>query len=106
MENKIQNYCKLHKNNRNLLGYMYTDVPYWILEEKEQKNNKDNIMIYPWLNTILKLGAHNEGKKQWIKLLKKNHGSPDKAAEIWGFKKRKEVKLEVYRILKLHTRNN
>ena len=102
LENKIQNYCKLHKNNRNLLGYMYTDVPYWILEEKEQKNNKDNIMIYPWLNTILKLGAHNEGKKQWIKLLKKNHGSPDKVAGIWGLKKKSAYKVTWENLLRNH----
>ena len=27
-------------------------------------------------------------------------------AKIWGFRKSKEVKLEVNRIVKLHTRNN
>ena len=80
-----------NKKNPNLLGYMYTDVPYWILDKDEQKKNKNNIMIYPWLNTILKLGAHNEGKKQWINLLKKNYNSPNEAAEIWGFDKKKSA---------------
>lgn len=84
LEDRIQTICSQYKDQRNLLGYLYTDMPSWVLGKADQKARDDTVMIYPWINAILPLGEASPGKQEWISHLKSRHGSAEEAARIWG----------------------
>jgi hypothetical protein len=76
--------CMQHRNNRNLLGYLYADVPYWETYPSMRKTVSEKAMIYPWVNALLSLGEESEGKWKWIEILQKRYPSAEAAAEVWG----------------------
>ena len=73
-----------HKDSRNLLGYYITDIPAWELPEYAQRQEKEFVMIYPWVSAILELGVSSPGKQRWIKHLQSRYDSAENAAEVWG----------------------
>ncbi|MDZ8119087.1 hypothetical protein [Pontiella agarivorans] len=79
LDDRIQNICAAHRQNKTCLGYLYTDVPSW-----EQRNAKYPAMKYPWLNAILTLGEASPGKWAWVKHLQSRYDSPVEAAQVWG----------------------
>lgn len=85
VEKRVADVCGQHKDQPNLLGYLYTDIPSWKLGKWEQKQRGDTVMIYPWVNAILPLGQWSAGKQRWVDLLESRHGSLDTAARVWGF---------------------
>lgn len=84
VEQRVQQVAEQHKNSRNLIGYLYTDVPSWIMGRGEQMERNDTTMIYPWINAILPLGESSPGKMRWLKHLKQRYPNAESAAKAWG----------------------
>ncbi|MBT3381323.1 MAG: beta-agarase [Lentisphaerae bacterium] len=83
VERRVQSMCAQHRNSRNLLGYIYTDIPSWILGKWEQQPDQGP-MIYPWVNAILPLGETSPGKWKWLEHLQQRYVGATEAAEVWG----------------------
>jgi hypothetical protein len=86
VDERVRDVCRQHKDSRNLLGYLYTDVPSWVMGRADQKALGTDTMIYPWVNALITLGESSPGKLRWLELLKERHSSAEAAAEIWGIK--------------------
>lgn len=84
LENRIRKVCQANKNNPNLIGYLYTDVPSWIMGRGDQKARNNTTMIYPWINAILPLGETSPGKWRWLEHLKTRYLDAEAAAKVWG----------------------
>ena len=84
LEARIKAVCDRHLQSRNLLGYLYTDVPSWVMGRAEQKQRGNSTMIYPWVNAILPLGESSPGKQRWLKHLASRHKSAAAAAATWN----------------------
>ncbi|YCM44286.1 hypothetical protein V2O64_23565 [Verrucomicrobiaceae bacterium 227] len=86
IKSRVKDVCAQHKDSPNLLGYLYTDVPSWIMGKADQKASGNDVMIYPWVNAMLKLGEGSAGKQRWLELLKERYPNPTEAAKVWGIK--------------------
>ena len=86
VETRVADVCRQHRESRNLLGYLYTDVPSWVMGKADQKASGTDTMIYPWVNAILPLGESSPGKQRWLDLLKERYPSAEAAAETWGIR--------------------
>ena len=84
LETTIRAACDQHKKAPKLIGYLYTDVPSWVLGRAEQKQRGNTVMIYPWLNAILQLGDSSPGKQRWLKHLATRHETAAAAANVWN----------------------
>jgi hypothetical protein len=80
---KVQQISHIHRDSKNLLGYIYTDALRWELDQTPG-STADDVMIYPWVNAIVCLGEHTSGKRSWIEHLKEYYNSADEAARAWG----------------------
>ncbi|MBB3204746.1 hypothetical protein FHS27_000513 [Rhodopirellula rubra] len=67
-----------------MIGYLYTDVPSWVMGRAEQMERNDTTMIYPWINAILPLGESSPGKQRWLQHLKTRYPNAEAAAKVWG----------------------
>ncbi len=67
---------KAHANSPNLLGYAFSDVPFWHFDERNKQN--------PWVTEILSLGPQSAGKKTWIELLKQHYQGASEAGATYG----------------------
>jgi len=86
VEQRVRQACLQHKDSRNLLGYVYTDIPSWVLGRGDQQQRNDTTMIYPWINAILPLGESSPGKWRWLEHLRQRYPSPEAAAKVWGLR--------------------
>jgi hypothetical protein len=84
LDRRARQVCAEHKGSRSLLGYLYTDVPSWIMGKRDQNERDEHTMIYPWINAILPLGESSPGKQRWIEHLRERYECPEAAAEVWG----------------------
>lgn len=84
LEGRVREVCRRHKDSRNLLGYLYTDVPSWVMGRADQKAKEEFVLIYPWINAILALGESSPGKVKWIEHLKGRYPNAEAAAKVWG----------------------
>ncbi len=84
LENRVAENCRQHRESRNLLGYLYTDVPSWVMGRKDQKARNEYTLIYPWVNALVALGEASPGKQRWLELLKARHQTAEEAAKVWG----------------------
>ena len=84
VNDKAGEVCGQYKDNPNLLGYVYTDIPFWIMPDYLQKRENEYVMIYPWVNAIMRLGYHTPGKQKWITHLQQRYDTPEKATNAWG----------------------
>ena len=84
VERRVREVCGHHKESRNLLGYVYTDVPSWVMGKGEQRERGDTTMIYPWINAILPLGESSPGKRKWLEHLQGRYAGAEVAAAVWG----------------------
>lgn len=84
LEQRVKAVTAEHKDSAKLLGYIYTDIPRWVLGRNDQKAFGETVMIYPWVNAILALGQESPGKQRWLELLREHYDSPAAAAETWG----------------------
>jgi len=84
VETRVKQVAQLHKDSRNLIGYLYTDVPSWVMGRAEQIERDDTTMIYPWINAIVALGESSPGKLRWLKHLQERYPNAEAAAKIWG----------------------
>ena len=83
LSKRVQAVCGEHRDNQNLLGYLFTDVPTWETAQTPG-SNADDVMIYPWVNAIVGLGEYAPGKRAWIEHLKRCYGNAVEAARVWG----------------------
>ncbi len=98
LEGRIKELCDAHRDSRNLLGYLYTDVPSW------EKGNPDHpAMKYPWINAILTLGETSAGKWAWVEHLQSRYGSPVEAAKVWGLPISPTYGISWYKMARLNT---
>jgi hypothetical protein len=81
---RVKQVTDLHKDQRNLIGYLYTDVPSWVMGRADQMQQNDTTMIYPWINAILPLGESSPGKQRWLKHLAGRYDNAESAATSWG----------------------
>ncbi|TWT81503.1 hypothetical protein CA13_29560 [Planctomycetes bacterium CA13] len=84
LNQRVAEVVSQHKQSRNLLGYLYTDIPHWVMPDYIQRRENERVMIYPWLNTIVRLGASSPGKQRWIEHLKSRYSTAEAAAKVWG----------------------
>ncbi len=83
LRGKVREVCEVHGNSPNLLGYLFVDVPLWETNQTPG-TREDDVMIYPWVNTILRLAEFSAGKRAWIHLLKGRYADAEQAARAWG----------------------
>ncbi|WP_168565813.1 glycoside hydrolase 5 family protein [Crateriforma spongiae] len=84
VERRVEQVTTLHQDQRNLIGYLYTDVPSWVMGRAEQAEKNDTTMIYPWINAILPLGESSPGKRKWLEHLASRYPDAEAAAKAWG----------------------
>ncbi|MDZ8119106.1 hypothetical protein [Pontiella agarivorans] len=84
VEIRAEEVCAAHKDSPNMLGYMYTDIPNWIMPKYQRRAVKEEVMVYPWVNAMLRQGVTTPGKQRWIKLLQDRYSTPEEAATVWG----------------------
>ena len=84
VDRRVSEVCEEHKDSRNLLGYLYTDVPSWVMGKQDQNTRDEHTMIYPWVNAVLVLGEASPGKQRWIDHLRRRYPSAEAAATAWG----------------------
>ena len=84
LEGRVKELCLPHRDSRNLLGYIYTDIPNWRMGRADQKAKDEFVLIYPWINALLSLGESSPGKMRWIEHLKDRYPNAEAAAKIWG----------------------
>ncbi|QDV63982.1 glycoside hydrolase 5 family protein [Crateriforma conspicua] len=84
VERRVEQVTTLHQDQRNLIGYLYTDVPSWVMGRAEQAEQNDTTMIYPWINAILPLGESSPGKRKWLEHLASRYPDVEAAAKAWG----------------------
>ena len=84
VEGRVREICRTHKDSRNLLGYIYTDIPSWQMGRADQRAKDESVLIYPWINALLVLGESSPGKVKWIEHLKDRYTEAESAARVWG----------------------
>jgi len=61
---KIDNMTRGGKENRNIIGYYWSDTPQWDIKRAREKRGTD------WVTAIRSLGKDSAGKKRYIDFLK------------------------------------
>ena len=84
VQQKIKEVVTKHRKSPNLIGYVYSDVPAWILPPYMQERENEYLMIYPWVEEMMSLGVAAPGKKAWIDHLKERYASAADVADVWG----------------------
>ncbi|MFK7817753.1 MAG: hypothetical protein AB8G99_03460 [Planctomycetaceae bacterium] len=84
VEKKIKIAGAQHKDSRNLIGYLYSDVPSWILGRGEQRKRGNTTMVYPWATAILELGEASPGKQRWLRHLATRYKNAEAVATVWN----------------------
>ena len=79
----VSRVCAEHRDSQNLLGYLYTDIPQWESDQGPGSSEND-VMVFPWLNAILRMGEYAPGKRAWIAHLREYFGEAASAARVWG----------------------
>ena len=83
MKSAITGYCSQHKNDPNMLGYTYSDIPEFQLKTWLVKD-ADKGLVNPWAKDLRRLPADAPGKEEWIRVLKQNYSDAKSAAEAYG----------------------
>ncbi|GAI89946.1 unnamed protein product, partial [marine sediment metagenome] len=66
IETKVRNKCIANRNNPNLIGYMWTDLPTWTLENKHNTN---------WVDFCRQLPDSAPGKIEYVQYLQAQYDS-------------------------------
>lgn len=101
LEERIKDTCLKYKDSKKLLGYLYTDIPSWVLGKADQKARDDTVMIYPWINAILPLGESSPGKWKWVDHLRTRYESPEEVARTWGLPVSQTYGISWYKLTRL-----
>ncbi len=64
IDKMISDLCKVNRDNKNLIGYMWTDLPVWTLDEKPGIN---------WLVFMRNLNSKAPGKRAYVDYLKQRY---------------------------------
>jgi hypothetical protein len=83
MKSAITRYCSQHRNDPNMLGYSYSDIPEFQLKTWLVKD-ADKGLVNPWVKDLRRLSADAPGKREWINVLKQHHNDAGRADEVYG----------------------
>lgn len=81
---RVRRVCETHKNEPNLLGYAYTDIPAWVVPRRYLKEHPEWEIIHPWVDDLRRLPANAAGKQQWLKVLQNHYSSPAEVAQVYS----------------------
>jgi len=77
----IRTVCQKHRNNANLLGYTFSDIPPWEPLESYPEAYRS---LHPWIQDIIRLPGHSPVKNEWIEVLQRNHPSAQDVGRVYG----------------------
>lgn len=108
VENEVRQVCSLHKNEKNLIGYAFMDLPAFeagnielattsansrasriflkLLKQKQGFFKESPDLIHPIVNAYRSLPLGSAGKKEWIRILQTHYGDPETAANVYNLK--------------------
>lgn len=96
LSTRVREVCRRHRGSRNLLGYMYVDVPRFRVNRPQQirpdqppQSPRDQELVrigmpYPWANALIERDPTSPGKQRWIDLLKRRYPNAASAAAVYG----------------------
>ena len=65
LEREVEAYCREHRDNRNLIAYMWTDTPTWDIHKTRRFRQTD------WVSEIRRLPASAPGRRAYVAFLEK-----------------------------------
>ncbi|MBV0926420.1 beta-agarase [Halomicroarcula limicola] len=83
ISHRVEQVCKKHRSEENLLGYFYADLPWWQLRPDEQRDYDENTFIYPWATAIVQMDATAAGKQRWLEVLRDGYDSAKEVAAVY-----------------------
>lgn len=87
-QNRVKAYTAIHKDNKHLLGYSFSDLPDYSIEALLRllawEKKRDVYVLHPWIKDIISRPAMTEGKKVWLDILKKHYPSAREAGAAYG----------------------
>ena len=76
---KVRAVCGQHRDNRCLIGYLWTDTPCWDIAKSRELRDTD------WVSEIRRLGPDAPGKHRYVEFLSERYnGDVGEIAEIYG----------------------
>lgn len=63
LEAEVEAYCREHRDNRNLIAYLWTDTPTWDLRKTRRFRQTD------WVSEIRRLPGSSPGKRRYVAFL-------------------------------------
>lgn len=81
---RVEQVCKKHRGNENLLGYFYADLAFWQFRPDEQHAFDEYTFVFPWANAIIQMDASAAGKQCWIETLQDRYESASEVADVYG----------------------
>lgn len=77
--------CTPLRDAKYCLGYAYFDMPdLKPVRRWHRRMFPDGGLVYPWVQDIRALPSNAAGKQQWMRILKRNHASAVKAAQVYA----------------------
>lgn len=84
LDDHVGKVCSEHRGNRNLIGYAFSDIPRWYFYKGELDARPERGVVHPWAADLRRLPAASAGKRRWIDILRRHHGTPSAAAAVHG----------------------
>lgn len=81
---RVEEVCREHRSEENLLGYYLEDLTWWQLREDEQQEYDEDVFIYPWVHSLVQRDPDAAGKQRWIEILRDRYDSTADTAEVYG----------------------
>lgn len=67
LEREVEAHCREHRENRNLIAYMWTDTPTWDIRKTRRFRQTD------WVSEIRRLPATTPGRRDYVAFLEKTY---------------------------------
>ena len=77
----IRKTCEKYREEKNLLGYAFADLPEWDIEPSRYPVFP---VLHPWVLALAQLPKGHAGKTRWIDVLKENYESAGAAGRVYG----------------------
>ena len=89
VEANAKELVKPRTDDRQVLGYAYTDGPPWTVEDDRdaailQKLTNAEKTIHPWVLAIMSQTAETKGKQAWLSIIKERYHSPQQAGATYA----------------------
>jgi hypothetical protein len=67
LKGEVEAYCREHRDNKNLIAYMWTDTPTWDIHKTRRFRQTD------WVSEIRRLPASAPGRREYVSFLEKTY---------------------------------